>query len=561
MTATIPTIPRLETALKRQRLLRLLREKQRRLDMLQQRPALEEDLGAFFREAWKVLEPGRKLAWSWCYELQAEYLWLVREGKLQEYFPGVVGMIDNVPPRTAKSTFWTICFPVWTWTKYPDRRFQCFSYSQGLSEEHSLKRRDLILSPWFQQLWGDRFKLRVDQHEKANFSNDKTGSMTASSVGGTAIGKGGDTLILDDPINADQALSEVERTKANNWIDSTLRSRLNDPDSGLILMIMQRLNDLDPTGFVLTAERERWIWHKLPLEAEEEETWKFPISGRVVKRQPGEILMPDRFSQTTVARLKTKRLTWSCQYQQRPAPLEGNMVKFADVRYYGGVDPLTGVADPPLPAQFDLIFVSCDAAFKDLKTSDYVAVATIGVKGPNRYVLDVVNRHLDCDATEAECKRQRERVWGDGQRAGSVLIEDKANGSAVIKRLKRVVPGVVAVEPEGGKVARMFATVPEWQSNNWWVDRNAAWTELYLDQLTKFPAGAHDDMVDCTSQAAIWIQKSGVGMLQFYAEQAAGQGAPTNGRVNGPTYVEPPSAQLTPAQHQSQQFDPWGVFR
>ena len=561
MTATIPTIPRLETALKRQRLLRLLREKQRRLDMLQQRPALEEDLGAFFREAWKVLEPGRKLAWSWCYELQAEYLWLVREGKLQEYFPGVVGMIDNVPPRTAKSTFWTICFPVWTWTKYPDRRFQCFSYSQGLSEEHSLKRRDLILSPWFQQLWGDRFKLRVDQHEKANFSNDKTGSMTASSVGGTAIGKGGDTLILDDPINADQALSEVERTKANNWIDSTLRSRLNDPDSGLILMIMQRLNDLDPTGFVLTAERERWIWHKLPLEAEEEETWKFPISGRVVKRQPGEILMPDRFSQTTVARLKTKRLTWSCQYQQRPAPLEGNMVKFADVRYYGGVDPLTGVADPPLPAQFDLIFVSCDAAFKDLKTSDYVAVATIGVKGPNRYVLDVVNRHLDCDATEAECKRQRERVWGDGQRAGSVLIEDKANGSAVIKRLKRVVPGVVAVEPEGGKVARMFATVPEWQSNNWWVDRNAAWTELYLDQLTKFPAGAHDDMVDCTSQAAIWIQKSGVGMLQFYAEQAAGQGVPTNGRVNGPTYVEPPSAQLTPAQHQSQQFDPWGVFR
>ena len=90
MTAAIPTVSQLETQLKRQRLLRLLREKQRRLDMMQQRPTLEEDLGAFFREAWKVLEPNRKLAWSWCYDLQAEYLWLVREGKLQEYFPGVL---------------------------------------------------------------------------------------------------------------------------------------------------------------------------------------------------------------------------------------------------------------------------------------------------------------------------------------------------------------------------------------------------------------------------------------------------------------------------------------
>src|SRR5208283_5110569 len=156
MTATIPTVSRLETQLKRQRLLRLLKEKQRRLDMQQQRPALEEDLGAFFREAWKVLEPGRKLAWSWHYDLMAEYLWLVREGKLQEKFPDTVGIVFNVPPRTAKSTFLSVCFPVWMWLKDPSWRFQCFSYSAELSTEHSMKRRTLIQSPWFQELWQDK---------------------------------------------------------------------------------------------------------------------------------------------------------------------------------------------------------------------------------------------------------------------------------------------------------------------------------------------------------------------------------------------------------------------
>jgi len=548
----------LDSQAQRQRLLYLMQEKKRRQDRLLEIPALENDLAAFFREAWKVLEPGRSLVWSWHYDLTAEYLWLVREGKLQEKYPGTAGIVVNHMPRAAKSSFWSVCFPVWCWLKNPAWKFQCFSYSQDLSEEHSLRRRDLIKSVWFQERWGDRFSLRSDQQEKSHFNNDHAGSMIASSVGGTATGAGGDTLILDDPINAEQALSEVERNKANKWIDHTVRSRLNDPASGLILMVMQRLNDLDPTGFVLTTEPNRWIWLKIPLEAEDFEEWVFPLSGRIVKRAPGDVLQPERFTPEVVARLKGRRLTWSCQYQQRPAPLEGNMIKTRDVRYYGGVNPETGTADPPLPTTFDLIVVSCDAAFKDLKTSDFVCVGTVGIKGPNRYVLNVVNKHLDCDATEAECKRQQSKLWGNGQRASSVLIEDKANGSAIIKRLQRVLTGVIAVEPEGGKVARMFATVPEWQGGNWFVERNAAWAEPFIDPIPKFPAAAHDDQCDMLTQCCIWIQKSGVGMLQFYSDDSANAGIPQHPGGMPPM---PATSQVTGAQQQSQAFDAWGVFR
>lgn len=108
---------------------------------------------------------------------------------------------------------------------------------------------------------------------------------------------------------------------------------------------------------------------------------------------------------------------------------------------------------------------------------------------------------LDAAATEAEIRRQR-----DVHRpVCAVIVEDKANGPAIIERLKLTVPGVVAINPQGGKVARMFAAAPEWQAGDWYVDRNAAWTEPFIEQITTFPNAAHDDMCDVMSQAASWL--------------------------------------------------------
>lgn len=178
------------------------------------------------------------------------------------------------------------------------------------------------------------------------------------------------------------------------------------------------------------------------------------------------------------------------------------MIKRSDVRYYGGTNPDNGEKDRELPTKFDMIVTSADCAFKDEKNSDYVAIGTVGVKGPDRFVLEIVNKHLDLPATENEILRQKQK-WG----SNVTLIEDKANGSAIIKSVKRKISGVVAVEPEGGKTARFVASTGEWQAGNWFVDRNAAWAEPFIDQIIKFPSAKYDDMADFMTQACIYLQR------------------------------------------------------
>jgi predicted phage terminase large subunit-like protein len=463
---------------------------------------LSSDFAAFVKKAWTIIHPTRPLVWSWHYDLLCEYLTAVKQRK-------VTRLIINVPPRTAKSTIATICFPCWVWASEPSHNFLSASYSLDLSTEHSVMRRSLLQSGWYRRMWGDRFRLSGDRNQVGQYMNDKRGQMIATSIGGTTQGRGCDVAIIDDPVSPDQALSDAERKTANNWIDNTLRSRLNDPASGAIVLVMQRLHELDPTGYLLNQEPGVWTHLRIPLEAEESETWRFPISGTVIQRDAGGILMPRRFTESAVEELKRHRLRWAGQYQQRPSPMGGNLIKRNEVRYYGGIDPNTGLPDEKLPTSFDMKVISVDCAFKDLATSDYVAIGVIGVKGRRRYFLNVVNARLDAAATEAEIRRQR-----DVHRPiSAVLVEDKANGPAVVQRLKINIPGVIAINPEGGKTARMFAAAPEWQAGDWYVDRNAAWTEPLVEQITVFPNSAHDDMADMMSQASAWLLQASVPTL------------------------------------------------
>lgn len=455
---------------------------------------LSADFSAFVKTAWRILVPGRNLVWSWHLDFICEQLTLVKQRRL-------LRLIVNVPPRTLKSTLITVAFPVWMWITEPAHSFMTASYSLPLSTDHSTMRRRLLLSRWFQGLWGNRFQMSADRNQVGLFMNNRGGQMIATSVGATAMGRGCDTAILDDPNSPEQALTVNGRTTASSWFDTVLRSRLNDPASGAIIVVMQRLHELDLTGYLLNQEPGVWTHVRIPLEAEDDEEWKFPISGKVVRRARGEILLPERFPPVVVEERRSCRLVYAAQSQQRPAPVEGNLIKRSEVRYYGGTDPSTGQLDEKLPENFDFKLVSVDCAFKDLATSDFVAIIVIGIKGRKRFILNVVNKHLDAAATEAEIRRQREvhrPVCG-------VLVEARANGPAVIQRLKLNVPGVIEINPQGGKIARMFAVAAEWQAGDWLVDRLAAWTPGFVEQITTFPNGRNDDMCDAMSQAAAWL--------------------------------------------------------
>lgn len=486
----------------------------------EERNRLQTDLGAFFRASWPILEPGVELDWSWHYELICEYLTLVYLRKIRR-------LIINLPPRTAKSTLVSVIFPAWVWSKQNTHNFACASYSGDLSMEHSVKRRNLIQSEWYQSRWGDSVEMAKDQNQKTKFMNTAMAQMIATSVGGTATGLGGDTLILDDGMNPKQVGSDAETLATHSWFDNTWRTRLNDLATGAFIIMEQRTGERDVTGHCLEAddllEKEgkprEWTHLSIPLECENvPERYQFPISKRVQIREVGDVLQPKRFPPEVVASLSIRRLVYATQYQQQPSPLEGNMIKRKDIRYYGGRDPITQELDPPLPDKFDMHVVSADCTFKDLTTSDMVAVGSIAVKGPDRYVRDIVNKHLDLPSTETEILRQQK-----DKKASVVLVEDKANGSAVIKSIRKKVSGVVAIEPEGGKISRVFATAGEFQAGNWWFDRNAAYTETAIEQLTKFPAAKYDDIVDMITQAAIYLQRNTYvyGLTEYVKQQEA----------------------------------------
>ena len=327
------------------------------------RPILAEhytaDFRAFVRAFWPVVNPGRRLHWNWHYDLLCEFMTLVQRGQITR-------LIVNVPPRSAKTTIISICYPCWRWLSDPSHRFLCASYEMTLSTDLNVQRRNLLTSQAFQDLFADRFKLTGDRNLAAQFSNNHEGQLIATSPESRAMGRGGDCVILDDVIDQSAALSDLSRKSVNDWLTGTLLQRLNDPDTSSIVLIMQRLHEMDPTGFLLEREPGAWTHIKLPLLAETDETWTLPISGRVIRRKVGECLHPKRFPPKVVKQKQRDRFTFSGQFQQSPAPLEGNLVRRSDVKFFGGSDPVTGARDEGLPDYFDRTVVSVDCAFKDL---------------------------------------------------------------------------------------------------------------------------------------------------------------------------------------------------
>jgi predicted phage terminase large subunit-like protein len=457
--------------------------------------AMKKDFGLFCRMAWPHLHRGSPLSWTVWHDLICEHLVLVHRKKL-------LRLIINCPPRFAKSSIVTILWPIWCWLQNPTLDFLACSYEIDLSVNHNQDRRRLLDSKWFKDHFGDSVKLSTDRSQAGEFSNVHGGTMMAASSNSKAQGRGGDVVICDDLLSADMAFSEAARNETNSWLTHQLPQRLNNPSESAIVVVAQRLHENDPCGCLLAEEDSDWFLLKLPLIAEETERWEFPISKRIVIRQKGECLDPKRWSKKVVRQRQQNRLVWAGQFQQEPMDPSGNMIRVDDLQYCGGRDPKTNALDSLAPTVFDRKIISVDCTFKDRPANDYVVVIVVGVIGSRRYLLHVSRAHLNLDGTILEI-RNAHNVHGP---ISAILIEDKANGSSVIAKLSQEIPGVVAVEPSGGKLARLVATSPEFQARNWYIERNGPWSHKVAEELTMFPNCKSDDIADAVSQAAVWLQ-------------------------------------------------------
>jgi predicted phage terminase large subunit-like protein len=466
-------------------------------------------LADFVREAWPILEPVSELKWNWHLDLICEYLTLIQAEQFKRWFgPGCEGIIFNVPPRTMKSLLITVLFPAWVWTRDPARRWMFVSYAETLSTLHSVYRRNLMESVWYQRRWGSVFSFARDQNQKNHYENSASGLMFATAIQAAATGLGGDVLIFDDALNPDQAVSETERQAANNRFDQTFRSRLNNPSTGVKVIVMQRLHEHDLTGHVLNKSPKRWIHVRLPAIAEGDEGWKLPVSGLARTRSLGEPLWPQRLPDDFLAGQKIGLGAWAFagQYQQTPAPLEGGILKRNWIRFY-----------TVLPESFDFMVQSWDCTFKGSDEADFVAGQVWGKAQGKYYMLPYrVHDRLDFGPT----RRAIKSCHAAYPKAHAILIEDKANGPAIISELRREIAGIVSVDPEGGKLARAQSVAPLWEAGNIELPDpqhfDVPWLDEYIHNMCAFPRGVHDDDMDSTSQALIYMRsKMSNGMLEY----------------------------------------------
>jgi predicted phage terminase large subunit-like protein len=449
------------------------------------REKLLSDFGAFCRRAWKEIEPGKALEWSWHHELVSEYLMLCYEREITR-------IIFTMPPRGLKSKLISVFFGAWVWAKSPHQSLILTSYSDSLSEELNMARRTLLQSAWYQTTFPGKVQFTADQNRREKYRNTAGGQSVATSVEGVLTGLGADYLLVDDILSPQQSYSDLERNNANRFFDSTLRSRLNDPMTGVIVIVCQRLHEADLVGHVTEAEPGVWTHVNLPLECEQDEEIVFPLSGRVVHRKQGDLLHPARWPKAWVEKQKRTvgPFIWASQFQQRPAPSGGAIFKNEWFQTYRK-EPDKGTT-----------IISLDTAFSIKKTADYSA-ASVWTAHDGRYYLRFVWRER---VAYPDLKRMVEEL-ADVWMPDAVLVEEKASGQSLLQSLRQETSlPIVGIQVDTDKTMRAHSVTALFSAGRVYFPEDAPWLPTYLHELELFPATAFDDMVDTTTQALRYLR-------------------------------------------------------
>jgi predicted phage terminase large subunit-like protein len=459
------------------------------LDQIEKYKA-EKSLSEFIKQAWNVVEPATYVH-GWHIDAICQHLEAVSNGTIRN-------IVINIPPRHAKSLIVCVFWFVWEWINRPYKKFVFTSYSREFSFRDSLKCRRLIESPWFQSKWGNIFKITKDQNTKGRFENDKGGFRFATSVDAGATGEGGDYIIVDDAHSTKEAESDAVRQGTIIWWDETMGSRDNDPKKTARIAIGQRQHYMDLYGHLLKKKNQVHLC--LPAEYEGNKN-RTIIGFEDPRTYEGELLWPARIGPDEINDIKERMgsYAYTGQYQQRPSQREGAIIK---------IDWLSNRFSIPRDAfgkvrfnDFRERYQSWDTAFKEGEENDYSVCTSWGLKDDGFYLLHRFKMRCDFPTLE-----QRAMELAAAFVPNQILIEDKASGQSLVQALKRRTRlPVKAVKIDRDKVARLNAVSGYIEAKRLWLPQNEEWVSDYIDELTTFPACAHDDSVDSTTQFLLEI--------------------------------------------------------
>lgn len=439
-------------------------------------------LNYFIERSFYIINQGQKFVDNWHIEAISEALNEVYNGNIKR-------LLINMPPRYLKSVCVSVAFPAWVLGKDPTKRIIAASYSEKLATKHSTDCRLILESNWYKRVFSDTILSKI-QNQKYKFSTTQNGYRFATSVGGTLTGEGGDILIIDDPHNPQNVLSEKQRNKVLKWYDNTFSSRLNDKKNGAIIVVMQRLHENDLSGHLL--EKGGWVHLNLPAIFEEETTINIGNFTKIIKK--GELLFEKREGRGEIERIKKDmgEYVFNCQYQQKPMTENSGIFSKKWLQYYNE------------NINFENIYLSFDTAIKAAVNNDPSVCSVWGKYQNFYYLIDLYREWLEYP----DLKRKSIQLINKWQ-PKAVLIEDKASGQSLIQDLKKELNyNIIPIKVVKDKITRFASITPVFEAGRVFIKDKASWLFDLEYELLTFPNSQHDDQVDSISQFLNWTENN-----------------------------------------------------
>ena len=488
----------------------------------------EESLAAFVEAAWHVIEPGQSYVHGWHIDMICEHLTAITDGNELEDGTPYNRLLCNVPPGTMKSLLVSVFWPAWEWgpRHMPHLRYLCASHSQSLAVRDNVRMRRLVSSEWYQKHW-PHVVLTDDQNAKLKFENTATGFREAVATG-SITGARGDRVIIDDPHSVESAASEAMRATTKDWFLEAVPTRLNNPTTSAIVVIMQRLHEDDVSGIIL--DQQLGYDHiMLPMRFDPTRAMPTKLGLMAPRSEEGELLFPERFPLEVVDRDEKVmgKYAVSGQFQQSPIPRGGGVIKRDWWQLW------SEGAFPPM----DFILASVDTAYTEKTENDWSALTVMGVftgdqfaqatnmigadgryqamgrtyveGAPKVMLMTAWQKRLELHDLVVQIAETCKRLKVD-----QLIIENKAAGHSVAQEIRRMFGhedfAVRMFDPKSqDKLSRLYS-VQHFFEEGMVFAPDRAWAEMVMTQCAQFPKGKHDDLVDCVSSSMRHLRELGM---------------------------------------------------
>ena len=468
--------------------------------------SLEDSFHKFVKWFFELLNPSEQFVDNW----HIKYICSQLERLLYDYINNTLPedrhLIINIPPRSLKSFIVTVAFPAWAWIKNPSLKFIGSSYSGTLSSRHNVMTKQILQTQDYKDWWGDVVGIDPVSNTQDFFKTTYNGYRTCTSTGGTVTGVGADFIMVDDPLNPKEAVSEVEREKANTYFDQTLQTRFNDPKKGCFIIVMQRLHVRDLVGHILLNDERKDKYRHICIPAELSDAVK-PESLK--EKYKDGLFFPDRFPQSVINdyRVALGLYGFYGQILQLPFIEGGGMVKKAWFgRFTYGSIPMEKLV---------WNFVA-DTAYTKKTTNDPTGILAYAYYENSWYIRAFASVHYEFPKLiKFIPKFARQNGYTERSR---FYIEPKASGISVAQQLKKALPfnAILDDPPKEDKVTRLSAQSPKIEAGRVFLLEGASWLEMFLSEMEAFPNGLHDEAADLLSMMLKKERGSNTQKFSFY---------------------------------------------